>query len=1431
MDERLFMNRPLILTCCLLLTLASGCGDDSPAQGTEGGACYPNWTCNPGYLCVSGVCVRTPDGLGQPDMRAGDLYPHLGDQTVTDAPAPDAGVTADQGPDAASDFNFVPDAPVIPDGVTTTVCGDGVANQSSEQCDGADLGGSTCHSMPGFDFGTLSCNANCTLNTTQCRKYSFKTLAAGSFTMGSHATEACRDKADEDQHTVSLTSSIRAATTPVTQAQFNAVMNYNPSATPTCGDCPVDTVTWNEAAAYANALSTAAGLATCYSCAGSGPFVICGVKVAYIGAKIYTCPGYRLPTEAEWEYAYRAGGFTAYYNGANSLASCNSCSTADFYAGQIAWYCNNSTAGTMPVGRKQANAWGFYDMAGNVGEWTGDFYQASLGAGLVTNPAGPVTGTFRVRRGMTSDRMPHGLRAASREAVAAGYPGSQFSGFRVVQTLSSVPASCGNGVIETGESCDGKALNNKTCVTQGFTGGLLACSASCTFDTTNCIGTPLCGNNKIDTGEECDGTDLGKFTCVGKGYKGGTIGCTSACKYDLSKCTPVSFCGDGKVEGAEECDGSNFNSKTCKTEGFSGGVIACKSCKLDKTGCTGTPSLCGNAKIDASAGEQCDGALLGGFTCVGKGFKSGTLGCTTTCQHDTSKCVPVSFCGNGLIEGQETCDGSNLNLQTCKTLKYAGGVLACNAVTCQFNTAGCTGTPTLCGNGKIDAAAGEECDGTLLGGFTCVGKGYASGTLGCTTQCKHDTSKCVAVSFCGNGVIEGQETCDGAALNNQTCTNIGQGFTGGTLACGTTCQLNTSGCTGGSSTATCGDGVINGLDQCDGSQLGGYTCVGLNYTGGTLSCNTNCTFNTSSCTGGSSGGGSGPSFASIPAGSFSMGSPSSEPCRQLDGAQETQHTVTLSNAFQMSRHEITQGQFQSLMGYNPSFYKSCGTTCPVDTVSWHQAAAYANALSTANSLTPCYSCSGTQSGTQCTVATAYAGTGIYSCPGYRLPTEAEWEYAYRAGTTTAYYSGANSLASCKNCTTVETNAGNIGHYCANSTSAYNWVTTHPVGSKTANTWGLYDMAGNIQEWTHDQYVGNLGSAAATNPVTSPTSPWTARVMRGARVPYGWAYGMRAAYRWSQAAASANQGTGFRVVRRGSGGTTTASWFAMTSGTGNTLNGVWGTGTSNIYAVGNGGTILRYNGTAWTAIASPTTNNLHDVWGSSASDIYMVGANGTVLRYNGAAFTTISLGTSSTLFTDVYGTGATNVFVTAGATAYRFNGTSWVATSINSSTHAATGVIQMWGSGATNVYAALFMHGGSGGSCANALYRFNGTAWSQVSPGVCPHGLWGSAANDIHVVGTTGAKQGTAYWHSRYNGSSWSLTSLAGNQYGWARLAGTASNTIVGYYGSFSTRYNGTTWSSLSTGLTSSQALYDIWGHGKAFYAVGTGGIIRRYIAP
>ena len=270
----------------------------------------------------------------------------------------------------------------------------------------------------------------------------------------------------------------------------------------------------------------------------------------------------------------------------------------------------------------------------------------------------------------------------------------------------------------------------------------------------------------------------------------------------------------------------------------------------------------------------------------------------------------------------------------------------------------------------------------------------------------------------------------------------------------------------------------------------------------------------------------------IPKGQFAMGRASTKPCSGYKEVfKETPHPVKLNQAFLMMTTEVTQAQFQAIRGYNPSAHgpngakAACGTNCPVERVTWHEAAAYCNLLSVKAKLPECYSCTGFNEQVNCNGVLSYSGALIYSCPGYRLPTEAEWEYAYRAGTKTHLYNGKLDSAACEDCKFGHVVLNEIAWYCANSGKR-----TRPVGQKLANAWNLRDMSGNVYEWCHDWLQIDLGHLPVTNPVASKgAAGGNMKVLRGG----GWTssgHNLRGGYRHAGSSTTRASSWGLRCVR-------------------------------------------------------------------------------------------------------------------------------------------------------------------------------------------------------------------------------------------------------------------------------------------------------------
>ena len=250
--------------------------------------------------------------------------------------------------------------------------------------------------------------AQATKEITNCIEMKLVLIPKGTFTMGSPESKQGLF-AEDAQHEVTISKDYYLGVTEVTQVQYEKVMGANPSyfkGDAVGGDSsnhPVEQVSWEDAVEFCK-------------------------KLSELPEEKKACRVYRLPTEAEWEYACRAGSKNAYSFGADLKP-----------LGEYAWFFNNRGKQTHPVGEMKPNAWGLYDMHGNVYEWCSDWY-GGYPKGAVTDPSGPNAGPYRMYRGSSGFGDAAVRRSADRYGSSPGGR-SYLLGFRVALSSSGIPQS------------------------------------------------------------------------------------------------------------------------------------------------------------------------------------------------------------------------------------------------------------------------------------------------------------------------------------------------------------------------------------------------------------------------------------------------------------------------------------------------------------------------------------------------------------------------------------------------------------------------------------------------------------------------------------------------------------------------------------------------------------------------------------------------------------------------------------------------------------------------------------------------------------------------------------------------------------------------------------------------------------------------------
>ena len=971
-------------------------------------------------------------------------------------------------------------------------------------------------------------------------------IKPGTFLMGSPKDELGRskDRYDETQHQVTLTQGYWLGKYEVTQAQYEAIMGMNPSLSKGV-DLPVEKVSWNDALFFCSNLTA----------------------IEREAGRLPEGYEYTLPTEAQWEYACRAGTTTA-LNSGKDLSAEDRCPEMD----EVGWYVGNATNKTHPVGQKKPNAWGLYDMHGNVWEWCLDMDAKAYPVSPVTDPL-PSTGIFPVVRGGAFFNPAEVCRSANRGVYNSSTQGTYVIGFRVVLAPTknmTIPLSdkvdldmiwinpgtftMGSPEDELGRS--GDEDQHQVTLTQGYWLGK--------FEVTQAQYEAVMGTNPsnwkgadlpVEQVSWNDAMDFcAKLTAIEKaagrlpeGYeytlpteaqweyacRAGTTTALNSGKNlsDEAQCPEMDSVGwyDGNSDEMthpvgqkqpnawglydmhgnvwewcldwyeEDYPTSAVTDPTGPDTGskriIRGGTwyyyaIICRSAYRNYStpdysdndygfrvalapsniiipltpGENGTVPLSDTVSLDMiwinpgtfTMGSPEDELGRGGDedqheVTLTKGYWLGKYEITQAQYEAIMETNPSRFKGADLpVEKVSWLDATEFCAKLTAIEREAGrlpeGYEYTLPTEAQWEYACRAGTTTAFNNGtniETDDQIYGECPNLDPVGWYWCNSDETTHPVGLKQP-----NAWGLYDMHGNVM----EWCQDAKVRYPTTPVIDP------------VQEDTEPyyAVRGGSYSYYDDGAKYCRSAARNVRLNTSTSLGIGFRVA-LAPTKDMTIPLSEDVN--------LDMIWIKPGTFIMGSPEDE----LGGFDdETQHQVTLTKGYWLGRYEVTQAQYQAIMGTNPSNSKEADL--PVECVRWNDATNFCAKLT----------------------AIEKAAGRLPEGYEYTLPTEAQWEYACRAGTTTALNSGKN-LSDMDECSEMD----EVGWYDGNSEEM-----THPVGQKLSNAWGLYDMHGNVYEWCLDWH-GDYPTSA----VTDPTGPDTGsdRIYRGGAWDCG-AYTCRSAYR-------------------------------------------------------------------------------------------------------------------------------------------------------------------------------------------------------------------------------------------------------------------------------------------------------------------------------
>jgi formylglycine-generating enzyme required for sulfatase activity len=1034
----------------------------------------------------------------------------------------------------------------------------------------------------------------------------------GTFNMGCSASNQWGCSSHENPvHPVTLTNAFYIGRYEVTQAQWTAMMGSNPSSFQTASaqvpaaevpNRPVETASWNTIQGFLSAT------------------------------------GLRLPTEAEWEYAYRAGTTTAFHSMPGFLNGTND----DAQVGTIAWFSSNSPSQTRPVGAKAANALGLHDMAGNVWEWVNDRYSNAYYASSASqNPTGPMTGSSRVVRGGSFFQGSFAARASERfgESFASVY--NNF-GFRVARTASA-PPFIGSILPGSGPAAGGTAITitggNLWGVTGVTIGGVPATEVTAVSATTVTAVTPagVAGSAAVTvTGSNGTATLASGFTYAGAPAWATVLEVApdpavvtdatlrnaiiasgfpwrvrdNATQIEMLLVPPGTFNMGCSASNSFGCSGGeNPVHPVTLTNAFYLGRYEVTQAQW--TAMMGSnPSSFQSASAEVPAAqvpnrpvERVSWNIIQGFlSATGlrlpteaeweyayragtttafhsmPGFPSGTnddnqvgnIAWFTSNSNGQTRPVGqksanalglLDMSGNvweWVIDWYGSYGGSQVNpfgpsngtnrvlrggswsnisfYQRSSSRESNSANLVVADVGFRIARSAAAAPPTLASVAPASGLTGGGTTITLTGTNLAGATSVIVGGVAATSVTVVNSTTVTALTPAGTAGAKsvtittpgGQATLPNGFTYVAAPTLASVSPSTGNVAGGTVITLTgtnllaTTAVTVGGVPAT-GVSVLSNTTVRATTPAGtlGTASVSVTNAAGTATLANAFTYTTSTAWYTVLAQSPDPAIVTdaalrnaiiatglpwrvrdnttqiemllVPPGTFDMGCSASS-THACGGDENPAHTISLTNAFYMGRYEVTQAQWTAWMGSNPSSFQSSSADVPaaqvpnrpVERVSWNMI------------------------------------QGFLSSSGLRLPSEAEWEYAYRAGTTTAFH----SMPGFPSGTNDDAQVGNIGWTSSNSPNQ-----TRPVGGKAANALGLHDMAGNVWEWVSDWYSSTYyASSPAINPEGPPTG--TTRVLRGGSF-FDFTYYHRASSRLANSADYFDFNRGFRVARTAS----------------------------------------------------------------------------------------------------------------------------------------------------------------------------------------------------------------------------------------------------------------------------------------------------------